>query len=65
MGKGEISDSSWELFLYELTSDVQNNLISLCVNDIKSEIDWNISRKKSVPKNEAFDSQDTKPYVTV
>ena len=32
---------------------------------IKSKVEWNISRKKSMPKNEAFDSQDTKPYVTV
>ena len=31
---------------------------------IKSKIDENVSRKKSLPKNDAFDSQDTKPYVT-
>ena len=32
---------------------------------IKSKVDRSVSRKKSLPKNEAFDSQDTKPCVTV
>ena len=32
---------------------------------IKSNVDRNLLRKKSLPKNEALDSQDTKPYVTV
>ena len=32
---------------------------------IKSKVDQNVSRKTDVVKNEAFDSQDTKPYVTV
>ena len=35
------------------------------VTFIKSKVDGNVSRKKSLPKNEAFDSQETKPYVTV
>ena len=29
---------------------------------IKSKADRNVSRKKGLPKNEAFDSQNTKPY---
>ena len=32
---------------------------------IKSEVGRNIPRKKNLPKNEAFDSQDPKPCVTV
>ena len=32
---------------------------------IKSKVDRNVSREKSLPKNEVLDSQDTKPYVTV
>ena len=30
---------------------------------IKSKVDRNVSGKKNPPKNEAFDSQDTKPCV--
>ena len=32
---------------------------------IKSRADRNVSRRKSLAKNEAFSTQDTKPYVTI
>ena len=32
---------------------------------IKSRVDRNVSRRKSLAKNEAFSTQDTKPYVTI
>ena len=32
---------------------------------MKSKVEQNVSRNKSVPKKEAFDRQDTKPYATV
>ena len=32
---------------------------------IKSKVDRNVSKKKRLPKNETFDNQDTKPYLTV
>ena len=37
----------------------------MCVAFIKSKVDQNVSKKKSLVKNEAFDSQHTKPFVTV
>ena len=38
---------------------------SVWVAFIKSKVDGNVSRKTSLVKDEAFDSQNTKPYVTV
>ena len=36
------------------------------VTFIKYKVDRNVSRKKSLPKNETFDSPDTtKPYMTI
>ena len=35
------------------------------VASIKAKVDQNVQEKKNLPKNEAFDSQDTKPFVTV